>query len=160
MLEKRNGAQLPKIEVDGLVVGARFVLLNSVKHTPTLAHVTEAVTAAETLQALLAASLERVTTDPSGLEGELAKIAERTVLPFLSGNNVSADVIAECRKMGVGCVRPDDSGFAVVALPNKAAAQAARAAAQAAASFVTPSAASPLLRIRGGRGRGAAGRGA
>lgn len=58
VFESRGGAQLPKIEVDGLVVGARFVLLNSVKHTPTLAHVTEAVTAAETLQALLAASLD------------------------------------------------------------------------------------------------------
>ena len=117
--QRRGSAQLPTIEVDGLVVGARCALLNSVKHTPTLEHVTEAVAAAEKLQGVLAASLDGVRTAPRGVQDELAKIASRAILPFLSGNNVSAAVVAECRAQGVGCARPDDSGFAVMSLPRE-----------------------------------------
>ena len=117
--QRRGGAQLPTIEVDGLVVGARCALLNSVKHTPTLEHVTEAVAAAEKLQGVLAASLDGVRTAPRGVQDELAKVTSRAILPFLSGNNVSAAVVAECRAQGVGCARPDDSGFAVMALPRE-----------------------------------------
>ena len=92
--QRKGGALLQQLEIDGLVVGARGVsLLNSAKHTPSLEHVAEVIADAEKLRGVLGGS-EMVTTSPPGARAQLNNLG--LVLPVLSGSNFSAAVEAEC----------------------------------------------------------------
>lgn len=105
------------IEIDGLVVGKGCALLNSAKHSPTLAHVRAVVDDAAKLLGLLL-DLSTVTTDPVGVKSQLALASVTRVLPFLSGAEFSALVEAECHKLGVSVLRPSGERFAVEVHPS------------------------------------------
>jgi hypothetical protein len=120
-----RGKLLQKMEIDGLVVGATAVLLNSTKHKPTLKHVDDAVADAEKLRSMLLLH-ESLSTKPPDVKDVLACVAHLRVVPFLSGNNFSAAVEAKCFKKCVGIVRSSGAGF-VVAAPAEAPAAAGRA---------------------------------
>jgi hypothetical protein len=118
--QRSCGALRLQLELDGVVVGGCTALLNSAKHTPTSKHVDDVVAAARTLSAMLAGrDGGDLTTKPPGLVGTLAGVSR--VVPFLSGNNFSAEVEDACRRQGVGVVRPSGEGFAVVAAAAAAA---------------------------------------
>ena len=61
--------------------------------------------------------MESVSTDPEKVKTQLVNITR--IMPFISGNNFSAVVKAECHKKGVGVVRPSGAGF-IVELSGKA----------------------------------------
>ncbi len=120
---RASGKLLRKIEVDGLVVGARgaLLLLNSTKHTPSLRHVAEAAAGARKLRRMLEPPLDGLSTEPAAVKAALlvatSAACRPAVVPFLCGSNVSAAVEAKCHEHGVGVVRPSGEGFAVAQPP-------------------------------------------
>ena len=110
---RSGGELLQEIEVDGLVVGARVVFLNSAKHTPSLKHVDEVAADATKLQSMLGLHITSLSTKPREVKAKLDDIARLPIVPYLSGNSFSAAVEAKCREKGVGIVRPSGEGFVV-----------------------------------------------
>ena len=110
---RSGGELLQEIEVDGLVVGARVVFLNSTKQTPSLKHVDEVAADAKKLQDMLALHITSLSTNPHEVKAKLNDIARLPIVPYLSGNSFSAAVEAKCREKGVGIVRPSGEGFVV-----------------------------------------------
>jgi hypothetical protein len=121
-----RGGKKTRLELapDGLVVSASssssssssgVVLFNSAKHTPSESHIDEVLENVATLEEMLAAKdwASMMTTDPPEAKAQLRARAHLRVVPFLSGDNFSAAVAAECLKRGVGIVRPSGEGFVV-----------------------------------------------
>jgi hypothetical protein len=108
----REGEKTLKLAPDGLVVGLQssIVLFNSAKHTPSEAHLVKMLENVTTFEVMIA-NWASVTTDPPEAKGQLC--AGLRVVPFLSGDNFSAAVAAECLQQGVGIVRPSGEGFIV-----------------------------------------------
>jgi hypothetical protein len=110
---RSGGELLQVIEIDGLVMGASVVCLNSAKHTPSLKNVDEVASDATKLQDMLALHIKSLSTKPPEVKAELVGVSRLPILPYLSGNSFSAAVEAKCREKGVGIVRPSGEGFVV-----------------------------------------------
>jgi hypothetical protein len=110
----RSGEKQLKLAPDGLVISLQssVVLFNSAKHTPSAAHVEEVLKDVATLEEMFA-DWENVMTDPPEAKAQLR--CQLRVVPFLSGDNFSTVVMAECREKGIGVVRPSGEGFIVEA---------------------------------------------
>ncbi len=115
--EKQQQLQLAP---DGLVVSDQtsdVVLFNSAKHTPSVAHLAKLLESVSTLEEMLA-DWANVRTDPPEAKSQLR--GSLRVVPFLSGDNFSMAVVAECLRQGIGIVRPSGEGFIVKAAANRA----------------------------------------
>ena len=111
---------------DGLVASAAssVLLFNSVKHAPSREDVYQLLADAAKLESILS-DFPAVSSTPPEAKAQLARLlpsvfgpsarARLRVVPFLSGDNFSARVAAECERLGVGAVRPSGGGFAVKA---------------------------------------------
>ena len=123
----RLGEEALELKPDGLVVSASSsaLLFNSAKHTPSEDDIAQVLVDARKLERILS-DFADVSTTPPASKGELANLLPAVfgapksasplrlrVVPFLSGDNLSAFVAAECDKMGVGVVRPSGEGFDV-----------------------------------------------
>jgi hypothetical protein len=127
----RLGEEALQLAPDGLVVSttSSVILFNSAKHTPSEDDILQVLSDAAKLERMLSDFADIAMTPPAAKE-QLAKLlpavfgtAENItqhrgrlrVVPFLSGDNFSACVAAECEKMVVGIVRPNGEGFVVKA---------------------------------------------
>ena len=115
----RFGEEALELKPDGLVVSttSSVLLFNSAKHTPSEDDIDQLLLDVQKLGRILS-SFASVTTMPPAAKEQLnlLPISSTTplrIVPFLSGDNFSAFVAAECEKMGVGVVRPSGEGFVV-----------------------------------------------
>ena len=125
----RLGDEALELALDGLVVSTRVsvLLFTSAKHTPSEDYIYQLLLGAKRLERMLLDFADVSTTPPAAKE-QLAKLllavfgaskseppprGRLRIMPFLSGDNFSALVAAECEKMGVGVVRPSGEGFVV-----------------------------------------------
>ena len=115
----RLGEEALELKPDGLIVStsSSVLLFNSAKHTPSEDDIDQLLLDVQKLGRILS-SFASVTTMPPAAKEQLnlLPISSTTplrIVPFLSGDNFSAFVAAECEKMGVGVVRPSGEGFVV-----------------------------------------------
>ena len=127
----RLGKEALELAPDGLVVStsSSLILFNSAKHTPTEDDIDQLLNDAKKLKRILF-DFANVSTTPPAAKEQLAKLLPAVfgmsksasprdllrIVPFLSGDNFSAFVAAECEQMGVGIVRPSGEGFVVKAV--------------------------------------------
>ena len=93
------------------------LLFNSAKHTPSEDDIDQLLLDVQKLGRIFSSFASVSTTPPAAKEQlNLLPFSSTTplrIVPFLSGDNFSAFVAAECEKMGVGVVRPSGEGFVV-----------------------------------------------
>jgi hypothetical protein len=113
------GEEAFELNPDGLIVSttSSVLLFNSAKHTPSVDDIDQLLLDVQKLGRILS-SFASVTTTPPAAKEQLNRLPFSSatplrIVPFLSGENFSAFVAAECEKMGVGVVRPSGEGFVV-----------------------------------------------
>ena len=115
----RLGEEALELKPDGLIVStsSSVLLFNSAKHTPSEDDIDQLLLDVQKLGRILSSFASVSTMPPTAKEQlNLMPFSSTTplrIVPFLSGENFSAFVAAECEKMGVGVVRPSGEGFVV-----------------------------------------------
>ena len=113
----RLGKETLELAPDGLVVSATSsaLLFNSAKYTPSEDDIDQLLLDAQKLGRILSYFANVSTTPPAAREQLnllfFSVAAPLRIVPFLSGENFSASVVAECEQRGVGVVRPSGEGF-------------------------------------------------
>jgi hypothetical protein len=103
-----NGEKV--LEADGLVVNSVVLLLNEVKHTPSLADASLQQTRARTLAAILS-NPSAFSSEPADCLSELACKGITDVRPVLSGYNFASSVETACIKEGVWVMKTNGSDY-------------------------------------------------
>jgi len=111
--DDNNGEMV--LEVDGMVANAGVLLLNEVKHTPSLADAYMQQGRACTLAAILS-NPSAFSSEPADCLPELVRNGITDVRPVLSGYNFAPSVEEACVKAGVLVMKTNGSDFIAVPL--------------------------------------------
>ena len=115
----RPGMEALELKPGGLVMSttSSVLLFNSAKHTPSEDDIDQLILDVQKLGRMLS-NFAQVSTTPPAAKDQLdllpfSATAPLRIVPFLSGDNFSAILVAECEQRGIGVVRPSGEGFVV-----------------------------------------------